>query len=97
MGERITWEQTRYGSQTGYIYGEAKGFKARIELFSIIYTSRRADVTAGTPYLIQHRLPFRGIERKFANLQGAQKHAERYLLWSMELMGFTPIDKGVDA
>lgn len=91
---RITWEASRYGGQTGYIYGEAKKYKAKIELFSICYTSSREDIKAGTPYILRHRLPFRGIERKFGNVKEAQAHCERYLLWAMELMGFVPAEEG---
>lgn len=91
--DRITWETGQYGGQTGYIYGEAKKFKVKVEVFSISYTSSRADVRAGTPYLLRHRLPFRGIERKFGSVAEAQKHCERYLLWAFELMGFEPIKK----
>ena len=90
---RITWESGQYGSQYGYIYGEAKGHKVKIQLFSISYTTSREDVRAGTPYTLAHRLPFRGIERKFGNIKEAQAHCERYLLWAFELMGFEPIEK----
>ena len=91
---RITWEAGRYSNYTGYILGEAKGYKAKIEVFSISYTSNRADIKAGTPWVLAHRLPFRGIERKFGKLEEAQKHAERYLLWAFELMGFFPKKEG---
>lgn len=90
MADRITWESGRFQHQTGYIYGEAKKFKVRIEVFSISYTSSRDDVKAGTPYILAHRLPFRGVERKFGTAKLAQEHAERYLLWAFELMGFFP-------
>lgn len=86
--DHITWETGRYGGQTGYIYGEAKKFKVKVEMFSIMYSSNRDDIANGTPYILAHRLPFRGIERKFGTVKLAQKHCERYLLWSMELMGF---------
>jgi hypothetical protein len=93
---RLTWEPGRFNAQTGYIYGEAEKYKAKIETFSISYTTDRADIVAGTPYLLAHRLPFRGIERKFGSMKLAQEHAERYLVWAMRLMGFEPIDKEDD-
>lgn len=97
MNSRITWEPGSYSVLRGYINGEAKGYKAKIPLFAIDYSSDRKDAQAGTPYLLSHRLPFRGIERKFGSRQEAQKHAERYLLWAMELMGFFPREEGGDA
>ena len=92
MKDRITWETGRYAGQTGYIYGEAEKYKVKVEVFSISYSSDRADIKAKTPYLIAHRLPFRGIERKFGSVKLAQQHAERYLVWAMRLMGFQPIE-----
>lgn len=90
--DRIRWETGHYGSQTGYIYGDARGYKPKIEVFGISYTTSRDDIKAGTPYLLAHRLPFRGVERKFGSVTEAQKHAERYLVWAFELMGFVPKD-----
>lgn len=87
---RITWEAGRYGTQTGYIYGDARGYKPKIQVFEISYATDRADVKAGTPYILAHRLPFRGAERKFGSIKLAQDSAERYLVWAMELMGFVP-------
>lgn len=84
---RITWEGDT-PSMTGYIPGEAKGYKAKIRVFEIKRSPFREDFA--TPYLLAHRLPFRGIERKFGSIAEAQKSAERYLLWAMELMGFKP-------
>lgn len=84
---RITWEGDT-PSMTGYILGEAKGYKAKIRAFEIKRSPFRED--SATPYLLAHRLPFRGIERKFGSLKLAQEHAERYLVWAMELMGFKP-------
>ena len=93
MTDRITWEAGSYASQTGYILGEAKKFKVKVEVFSISYTTSRADIKDGTPYILRHRLPFRGIERKFGSVKEAQAHCERYLLWAFELMGFVPKDE----
>ncbi len=90
---RITWEPGKFGSQTGYILGESQGFKAKIEVFSVSYSSDRADIKSGTPYLLAHRLPFRGIERKFGSVKEAQAHCERYLVYAFDLMGFAPKER----
>lgn len=84
---RITWEAGRMGSQTGYIHGEARGYKAKIEVFSIELTLKGGG---GLGAQLAHRLPFRGVERKFPTVKDAQAHAERYLVYAMELMGFVP-------
>lgn len=89
---RITWEGDQ-AKMTGYIYGEAEKYKAKIAVFSIRYSVHPADRQAGTPYLLAHRLPFRGIERKFGSFKEAQAHAERYLVWAFRLMGFVPDNK----
>lgn len=88
INARITWETGKLGAQTGYILGEAKGYKAKIEVFEVQYSRNPADRIAGAPWLLAHRLPFRGIERKFPTLKAAQEHAERYLVYAFELMGF---------
>lgn len=88
INARIAWETGKLGAQKGYILGEAKGYKAKIEVFEVQYSRNPSDRIAGTPYLLAHRLPFRGIERKFPTLKAAQEHAERYLMYAFELMGF---------
>jgi hypothetical protein len=87
--QRITWEGD-HARQTGYILGEANGYKAKIEVFAISHSKNVADAWNATPWILAHRLPFRGIERKFGNLADAQKHAERYLVYAFDLMGFAP-------
>ena len=90
--DRITWE----GDQTrmdGYIYGEAEKYKAKILIFSISFRPKPSDEIDRTPYRLAHRLPFRGIERRFGSIKLAQQHAERYLVWAMRLMGFQPIEE----
>lgn len=90
---RITWEPAPGGGQTGYIHGEAHKFKVKVEMFSITFRPNRHDEADRTPYVLAHRLPFRGIERRFGNVKHAQDHCERYLVWAMELLGFQPITK----
>lgn len=86
---RITWEgdQTQ---QEGFVIGETNGFRAKVLVFSISLRPDRMGIRSSTPYLLAHRLPFRGIERKFGTLAEAQKHAERYLVYAFDLMGFVP-------
>lgn len=86
---RITWEGDQT-LQTGHILGESQGFKAKIAVFSIRLSAHPTDRASSTPYILAHRLPFRGIERKFGSIAEAQKHAERYLVYAFDLMGFTP-------
>lgn len=90
MTNRITWEGGQ-ASMTGYVYGEAEKYKVKVEVFEISYRpGARGLPTNATPYLIAHRLPFRGIERRFGTQKLAQEHAERYLVWAFRLMGFVP-------
>jgi hypothetical protein len=89
MTGRIAWEGDQ-NSQTGYIHGKARGYEPKIRVFAISRSVDREDFKAGTPYILAHRLPFRGLERKFGTVKLAQEHAERYLVWAMELMGFFP-------
>lgn len=91
--ERITWEGDS-SLQKGYILGEALGHKAKIAVFSIKLSLNPAIAHSVTPYVLAHRLPFRGVERRFGSRAEAQKHAERYLVYAMELMGFIPKENG---
>jgi len=92
MPDRITWEGD-HDTMTGYIYGEAEKFKVKTRAFEIRYLPGAWGLpTNNAPYVIAHRLPFRGIERKFGSVKLAQQHAERYLVWAMRLMGFQPIE-----
>lgn len=90
---RITWEGDQQ-TMTGYILGEAERYKVKTRVFEIHYTPGAFGLpTNAVPYLIAHRLPFRGIERRFGTQKLAQEHAERYLVWAFRLMGFVPEEK----
>jgi hypothetical protein len=88
MTDRITWEGDQQ-KMTGYLIGEAEKFKAKTRVFEIWFSPSGT----ATPYLIAHRLPFRGIERRFGTRKLAQEHCERYLVWAFRLMGFQPIEE----
>lgn len=86
MTDRITWEGDR-AVMTGYILGEAEKYKAKTRVFEIHYLP---NLDRLLPYGLAHRLPYRGIERRFGTQKAAQEHAERYLVWAFRLMGFVP-------
>lgn len=82
----ISWEGDN-AKLTGFIAGEAKGYKAKIVIFEVRYAPA-AD--PAHPWVLAHRLPFRGVARRFGTAGFAREHAERYLVWAFELMGFVP-------
>ena len=81
---RIEWTSTRYGGARGTVGNP------RATLFQIVYTHDRALISAGTPYELEHKLPFRRITRHFPSPEHAKHYAEGYLLKAMEALGFEP-------
>lgn len=88
MENRITWETAKNGGQSGVIVGEDRGYKARTLVFMISFEPQLGEKEQ---FALRHRLPFQQITRRFATVQLAQAHAERYLVMAAALLNFSPI------
>lgn len=77
----LTWKQGRYSAS----YGIAGG----VRLFTSWYASDKADIAAGTPYVLSCELPgFTSKRWKVTSQEVAQQKAERLLAaWLERITG----------